>query len=314
MFSIIIPVYNVAPYIRKCLDSVLTQDVNDWEALLIDDGSTDGSGSVCDEYAGRDSRFRVFHKTNGGVSSARNMGLDNARGEWVWYVDPDDWLAEDALTFLADAVNGKNCDTVFFGIEYYDESTALMGCEDRESIVDRAKDETIILGDYPPQNYLLKREIIEKHHLRFSDGIPVGEDLEYQYKYLMVCQNPISIDKRLYKCLRRSGSAMRNSETLDCMAKYSPVILEHLVSFISENGIAETTWLAARLTRTFKAVMSSNYVVGKYRNGLQHRLRVADKCLKSMGFRTYADWAVKVGVTDLRLYYGVQYLRKWMKQ
>lgn len=314
MFSIIIPVYNVAPYIRKCLDSVLSQDFNDWEALLIDDGSTDGSGSICDEYASRDCRFRVFHKTNGGVSTARNIGLDNARGEWIWYVDPDDWLAADALPCLANAISGRNCDTVFFGIEYYDENGTLLGEENRELVLDKAKNETIIINDYPPQNYLLKREIIEKYHLRFSAGIPTGEDLEHQYKYLMVCQNPISINKRLYKCLRRGGSAMRNPKTLDNMAKYSPIVLEHLVSFIAKNNITETSWLAARLNRTFKAVMSSNYIVDKYREGLQQRLRMADKCLKGMGFHEYADFAVKVGVTELRLYFMVQYLRKLMKR
>ena len=98
------------------------------------------------------------------------------------------------------------------------------------------------------------------------------------------------------------------------MAKYSPIVLEHLVSFITKNNITETPWLATRLNRTFKSVMSSNYIVDKYREGLQQRLRMADKCLKGMGFHEYADFAVKVGVTELRLYFMVQYLRKLMKR
>ena len=90
-FSIIIPVYNVAPYLRECLDSVLAQTFKDWEAICIDDGSTDGSGEILDEYGARDKRFRVLHQGNAGVSAARNRGLEEAKGEWVLFMDPDDF-------------------------------------------------------------------------------------------------------------------------------------------------------------------------------------------------------------------------------
>ena len=95
--SIIIPVYNVAPYLRECLDSVLAQTFTDWEALCIDDGSTDESGSILDEYAAKDSRFRVIHQANAGVSAARNRGLDVALGEWVCLLDSDDLVGCDWL-------------------------------------------------------------------------------------------------------------------------------------------------------------------------------------------------------------------------
>lgn len=90
--SIIVPVYNVEKYIRECLDSITKQTFPDWECLLIDDGSLDNSGAICDEYAIKDSRFKIFHKPNGGVSSARNFGIDKAQGEWVTFVDGDDIL------------------------------------------------------------------------------------------------------------------------------------------------------------------------------------------------------------------------------
>ena len=88
--SIIIPVYKVEPYLRECLDSIAVSSSDCWEAILIDDGSPDDCPQICDEYAARDNRFRVIHQKNGGVSSARNAGLDNARGEWIWFVDSDD--------------------------------------------------------------------------------------------------------------------------------------------------------------------------------------------------------------------------------
>ena len=90
--TIIVPVYNAEKYLHKCIDSILTQTYTDFELLLINDGSKDNSGTICNEYAMKDSRIRVFHKENAGVSKARNMGLDNAKGEWITFVDSDDCL------------------------------------------------------------------------------------------------------------------------------------------------------------------------------------------------------------------------------
>lgn len=96
--SIIIPVYNTVQYLPQCIGSILSQSFTDFELLLIDDGSEDGSGLICDEYARKDSRVRVFHKDNGGVSSARNLGLDKAAGEWVTFIDSDDYVLNGYLS------------------------------------------------------------------------------------------------------------------------------------------------------------------------------------------------------------------------
>ena len=95
--SVIIPVYNAEVYLHRCVDSLLSQSFKDFELLLVDDGSVDSSADICDEYANGDERVRVFHKKNGGVSSARNLGLDNARGEWVVFVDADDWIVDNGF-------------------------------------------------------------------------------------------------------------------------------------------------------------------------------------------------------------------------
>ena len=95
LISIIVPIYNVEKYLSRCINSVLSQTFPDFELLLIDDGSTDKSGYICDGYAQKDSRIKVFHIENGGVSAARNYGLDNARGEWITFVDADDWIDKD---------------------------------------------------------------------------------------------------------------------------------------------------------------------------------------------------------------------------
>ena len=95
MITVIVPIYNSSSFLDKCISSVLSQSYADFELLLINDGSTDNSGEICDSYAQKDSRVRVIHKINGGVSSARNIGLDEAKGEWITFVDSDDWVHED---------------------------------------------------------------------------------------------------------------------------------------------------------------------------------------------------------------------------
>ena len=108
--SVIIPVYNVEPYIRECLHSVQHQTHSDIEVILVNDGSTDGSGAICDEYAARDARFIVVHKENGGVSSARNAGLDIATGEYIGFIDPDDYVTVDFYEMLLAAAVEHSAD------------------------------------------------------------------------------------------------------------------------------------------------------------------------------------------------------------
>ena len=113
MISIIVPVYNTEKYLDRCIQSILSQTYTDFELLLINDGSTDSSGAICDKYAEQDSRVRVFHKENGGVSSARNVGLDNAKGEWVTFCDSDDWVENCWLDTFVE--NSENTDLVVQG-------------------------------------------------------------------------------------------------------------------------------------------------------------------------------------------------------
>ncbi len=117
MISVIVPVYNVEKYIRECLDSILSQTISSFELILVDDGSTDNSGQICDEYAQKDDRIRVFHKENGGLSSARNKGLDEVRGDYICFVDSDDRIRRDYLEKLYAAVSLGRADLAFCDIE-----------------------------------------------------------------------------------------------------------------------------------------------------------------------------------------------------
>lgn len=108
MISVIVPVYKVEPYLRRCVDSILAQTYTDFELILVDDGSPDSCGAICDEYAGKDSRVRVIHQENGGLSAARNIGIDVAKGEYLTFVDSDDWVHSEYLAYLYRAIQDKN--------------------------------------------------------------------------------------------------------------------------------------------------------------------------------------------------------------
>lgn len=116
--SVIVPIYKAESYLYKCIDSLLTQTLADIEILLIDDGSPDGSGMICDEYARKDSRVKVFHKSNGGVASARQCGLDHACGEYVIHADPDDWVESDMLQSLYEKAVEEDADMVICDFYY----------------------------------------------------------------------------------------------------------------------------------------------------------------------------------------------------
>jgi len=118
MISVIIPIYNVAQYLSQCMDSVLPQSYQDLEIILVDDGATDDCPRMCDEYEAKDSRVRVIHKKNGGLSDARNAGMKIARGEWIYFVDSDDWVDHDAIRKLYQFAVENHCDVVQGGLYY----------------------------------------------------------------------------------------------------------------------------------------------------------------------------------------------------
>lgn len=181
--SIIVPVYNAERYLRRCVDSILGQTFTDFEVLLIDDGSKDHSGAICDEYAQQDDRVRVWHKENGGVSSARNVGLDNARGEWVTFVDSDDWVQKDWLATFATNMNGY--DVVVTGFYFVTPDKILpftMNCHSNNpaQVADSLNKE---------RNFgflwckCFKRSLIDSNHLRFNEKLSFLEDEDFVCKY-----------------------------------------------------------------------------------------------------------------------------------
>jgi len=188
--SIIIPVYNVEKYIEKCIDSVLAQTFTDFECILINDGSPDNSPAICDEYAKKDKRIKVIHKKNGGVSSARNAGLDIAQGEWVGFIDSDDWVDEKFLEFLYGNAVKHNVDVSICGINKFcdgvvrrlDKYTSDITLTSKESLLFMC-DSDFAFGGYSV-NKLSKKQVIEKNNLRYDETMSYMEDYIFLYNIL----------------------------------------------------------------------------------------------------------------------------------
>lgn len=188
--SVIVPVYNVEQYLRRCVDSILAQTFTDFELLLIDDGSKDSSGEICDEYATKDERVRVFHKKNGGVSSARNLGLDKANGEWICFVDSDDTVTH---TLLSNFHFGY--DIEFQGANIYkgdDENICSIIKYDDENVASDCASTILLKGvNTAPWGKCFRKSIIDEHKVRFPKEISYGEDSVFLFEYLSYCSTSL---------------------------------------------------------------------------------------------------------------------------
>ena len=223
--SVIVPVYNAEKYLHRCIDSILVQTFADFELLLIDDGSPDRSGAICDEYAQKDSRICVFHKPNGGVSSARNLGLDNAKGEWISFVDSDDEIPIDGLANLAAGSNyGDGIDFVSAGyiVKYlYGGSFSTAGTEQDNKILDLNSSIRIMYRDKFYQFYvftkLFKRKIIERNRLRFDETLYYSEDRLFIINYLCLIYGKTFYTSTpvYYYILRETGAMMSITQKFD---------------------------------------------------------------------------------------------------
>lgn len=226
--SIIVPIYKVEKYLPRCIDSILSQSFTDFELLLVNDGSPDNCGKICDEYVQKDNRIRVFHKSNGGVSSARNLGLDNVMGEWVTFIDSDDYVEEDYLKELIDAQQKNQVDYVVTLNEHYNTkvSAPIIVYRDEYNLlfsrcqIDR---NGYVIGK------LYKVAIVNGINLRFNINIHLGEDAMFSLRYLLETRNVvlISSDKYFYdkerpgsltKTLNSYGSELAGKEEFDRIA------------------------------------------------------------------------------------------------
>lgn len=204
MISIIIPVYNASAFLDQCIDSIASQSYQDWECILVDDGSTDNSGTICDKWTEKDSRIKVIHQQNAGVSAARNKGLNVCSGEYICFVDSDDWLEEGYLSLMINHTN--DADLIVSGQirEYPNGKSTHVYPKNTESfsltpeninIFTELNSKSLL---YAPHEKLYLSSIIKSNHLVFPIGCQYGEDLTFNYHYLNYVKKIVCINKALY--------------------------------------------------------------------------------------------------------------------
>lgn len=214
--SVIVPVYNVESYLRRCVDSILAQSHQNFEILLIDDGSTDTSGDICDQYAARDSRIIVIHQENKGVSSARNAGLDNCCGEYISFIDPDDWVEKDMFSDMLQAIEEQNADFAVFNETYViteaegnvitqiNHWPELSGAV---TVKHSALYEKIFARTAKMCNKIVKRSIIGEH--RWNLFLSYGEDFVFFLEILEDCCSAVIVPNCYYNyVIKRPGNVV----------------------------------------------------------------------------------------------------------
>lgn len=215
--SVVVPVYNVEMYLKECLDSLINQTFKDIEIICVNDGSTDNSLNILNEYASRDERIKVFSKENSGPGSTRNYGIDNAQGEYLLFVDSDDWLDLDAIKILYETSKSQDLDLLIFLAEDYDDLQDKFYEEDyyNNSLLPNSFDETVFnhrdIQKYlfsiavVPYNKLYRRSILEKYHIRFPENI-FFEDNPFHYEVLLSSRKMSILRKHFVMRRRREDS------------------------------------------------------------------------------------------------------------
>ena len=200
--SVIVPVYNVEKYVKRCIDSIVNQSYENLEIILIDDGSTDLSHQICDDLAKKDSRIIVVHKENGGLSSARNTGLDIATGDYIYFIDSDDWVALDTFQYAMNLIDKYNLDAVEFEYRYVS-STSEKIKERKEKIkILEGKDilqnymyATTVRGNYSVCICLFKSTVLKG--IRFREG-KIAEDGDFKYLAYKNCSRIVCSNQLKY--------------------------------------------------------------------------------------------------------------------
>ncbi len=221
MISVIIPVYNTAPYLNRCVQSVIDQLYQDWECILVDDGSTDDSGRLCDKWALCDSRVKVIHQVNQGVSSARNHGLEKSKGEYICFIDSDDWVEPE---YLEDLLKGLEFDYISLvstgNIHHLKDGTIKYYQVDQKIVFSMnssyVKPFIDVIGlFYGPTSKLYFRSIINEYSIRFPYNYSLGEDLIFNFSYLNHVNKVVCLPFSNYHYIKGVSESLTTKERDD---------------------------------------------------------------------------------------------------
>lgn len=241
MVSIIVPVYNAKDVVGRCIESVLNQEYKDFELLLVDDGSTDGSGEICDRYAAADERVRVFHKENGGVSAARNLALEKAEGKYLQFIDSDDWITVDATGLFVRAAEEHECDLVIS--DFYrvvGERVSHKGDIDENEVFGREEFAAHMIENPADFYYgvlwnkLYRRELVEAYRLRMDEAIHWCEDFMFNLEYIRHAKRFYALQVPIYYYVKTKGSLVSQGMSISKMIKMKSMVFEYYNEFYKD--------------------------------------------------------------------------------
>lgn len=212
LISIIVPVYNVEQYIDKCITSIINQSYKNIEIILVDDGSTDNSGKICDKYKEKDTRISVKHKTNEGVSSARNYGIESAKGKWICFIDADDWIDDNYCEIMHDTAIKYNADVVLCG--YNRVTPSKTEKINNDDIITEVNSREYLINSLNPQTgygfchmKIYCKDIIKD--IRFKEKMQVGEDAFFNEQISKNIKKAIFLNKSIYNYRINANSVVR---------------------------------------------------------------------------------------------------------
>ena len=236
--SIIVPVYNAEKTIGRCVDSILGQQYTDFELLLVDDGSRDGSGAICDSHALADSRVQVIHKENTGVSDTRNIGISRARGVYLQFLDSDDWITPDATKLLVETARDHDCDLVIS--DFYrvvGERVSRKGDIDEDRVLTR-EEYAAHMMEQPADFYygvlwnkLYRRDIVESHRLRMDPELSWCEDFMFNLEYIRHAQRFYALQVPIYYYVKTKGSLASQSLSISKTIRMKLMLFEYYNQF-----------------------------------------------------------------------------------
>ncbi|MGN1377607.1 MAG: glycosyltransferase [Dorea sp.] len=236
--SIIVPVYNAENTVSRCIESILNQDYTDFELILVDDGSHDSSGMICDRFASEDSRIHVIHKQNTGVSDSRNIAIDQAKGTYLQFLDSDDWITPNATGLLVQSAQQYHCDMVIS--DFY----RVVG--DRVSHKGDIEDDCVLTREEFAEhmienpadfyygvlwNKLFKRSIIEEHHLRMDTSISWCEDFMFNLEYIRHANVFFALQVPIYYYVKTKGSLASQGMSISKTIKMKLMVFEYYNNF-----------------------------------------------------------------------------------
>ena len=238
MVSIIVPIYNAEQYLRRCVDSILNQEYTDYELLLVNDGSTDASGDICEEYGDQDPRVIVIQKENTGVSDSRNRALERARGKYLQFLDSDDWITPDATRLFVRAAEEYGCDMVIS--DFYrvvGERLSPKGDIEEEGVLTREEFAAHMMENPADFYYgvlwnkLYRRDIVEEHKLRMDTDISWCEDFMFNLEYIRYAKVFYALHAPIYYYVKRKGSLASQGINISKTVKMKLNVFEYYNNF-----------------------------------------------------------------------------------